>query len=113
MVLKCLIQLPRLLGARVLPGILGAGPCALQCRCLQCCYPFPIRFRGSGAFSADSNCANHILSKTKAGSGFSESGVVHAFGPSTMEAETGGSESEVSLLYKLTSRTDRATVESP
>jgi hypothetical protein len=38
--------------------------------------------------------------------------VVHALGPSTRAAETGGSESEASLLHKVASRAARAMVES-
>lgn len=36
---------------------------------------------------------------------------MHAFGTSTREAQTGGSESEDSPLYKVTSRTVRAMIE--
>lgn len=38
--------------------------------------------------------------------------MVHALGPSTRAAETGGSESEASLLHKVASRAARAMVES-
>jgi hypothetical protein len=39
--------------------------------------------------------------------------VVHAFNPSTREAEAGGFEFEVSLVYKVSSRTARATQRNP
>jgi hypothetical protein len=40
--------------------------------------------------------------------------VAHAFNPSTWEAETGGiSEFEASLVYRVSSRTARATQRNP
>jgi hypothetical protein len=40
--------------------------------------------------------------------------VVHAFNPSTQEAEAGGSlEFEASLVYRVSSRTARATQRNP
>jgi hypothetical protein len=39
--------------------------------------------------------------------------VVHTFNPSTWEAETGGSEFETSLVYRVSSRTARATQRNP
>jgi hypothetical protein len=39
--------------------------------------------------------------------------VVHAFNPSTQEAEAGLSEFKASLVYKVSSRTTRATQRNP
>ena len=39
--------------------------------------------------------------------------VAHAFNPSTWEAEAGGSEFEASLVYRVSSRTARATQRNP
>jgi hypothetical protein len=39
--------------------------------------------------------------------------VVHVFNPSTQEAEAGGFEFEASLVYKMSSRTARATQRNP
>jgi hypothetical protein len=38
---------------------------------------------------------------------------VHAFNPSTWEAEAGGSEFEASLVYRVSSRTARTTQRNP
>jgi hypothetical protein len=39
--------------------------------------------------------------------------VAHAFNPSTQEAEAGGFEFKASLVYKVSSRTARATQRNP
>jgi hypothetical protein len=39
--------------------------------------------------------------------------VAHAFNPSTQEAEAGGFEFEASLVYRVSSRTARATQRNP